>query len=119
MSRASSKPGKSIGRAFTDDEEGYSDGDGVSDPSKLPEMNDADLADARSWLVTGERSFVFYGVFGTGYTRYKRRVSLLSTVGGGVWSGGRASTVGRASIDNEEDYSDGDGMSTTAKLPCT
>lgn len=56
MSRPSSKPGKSMGRAFTDDEEGYSDGDGISDPSKLPEMNDADLADARSWLVTGECS---------------------------------------------------------------
>jgi hypothetical protein len=52
--------GKFTGRSVTDDDEGYSDtsrpsefGKDYADGGLAAAMGDADLADARSWLVTG------------------------------------------------------------------
>jgi hypothetical protein len=58
IGRSSGRSGKVTGRALTDDDGEYSDFSRPSDMSKLKGesvigMCDADLADARSWLVTG------------------------------------------------------------------
>jgi hypothetical protein len=58
IGRVSGRSGKATGRALTDDDGEYSDFSRPSDMSKLKGesatgMCDADLADARSWLITG------------------------------------------------------------------